>query len=238
MRAERCIEQARKQAAETMTLGTNDWPTDCRQKEVTIQGSPFLLRYDDTYHFYRPPRAHHCTETNVVVEKFDHFCPWVGNTIGARNYVHFVRFLASALLLTATTMGFCVLRITQHVQRVSADGNSFLDSLLDIVAAPLIVLYCICALSRCPSRSVAAHLLHLCALALSLSLCGCALAVPSAAVPKRYSLSEEAVCLGIPARRRVLACGCQVQWSYLGAPRYSANLCITVWIARDTHECS
>lgn len=122
-------------------------------KVVVVGGSTFSLKYDDTYHFYRPPRAHHCSDTHVVVEQFDHFCPWVGQTIGLRNYCAFVRFLASAFVLLLSTTGFCVLRIVQHARRAGASSQTLLDTALEVVAAPLIILYCIGALLPAPRRS-------------------------------------------------------------------------------------
>ncbi len=37
-------------------------------------------------------RAKICRETEVCVEHFDHFCPWVGNVVGVRNHRMFVLF--------------------------------------------------------------------------------------------------------------------------------------------------
>ena len=49
---------------------------------MEINGHKVLLRYNDTCHFYQPPRAHHCSTNDNCVERFDHHCPWVGTTVG------------------------------------------------------------------------------------------------------------------------------------------------------------
>ena len=42
----------------------------------------------------RPLRAKHCAVSNRCVAMFDHFCPWVGNCIGAGNrYADVLPFL-------------------------------------------------------------------------------------------------------------------------------------------------
>lgn len=44
----------------------------------------------------RPPRASHCRETDRCIERWDHFCPWVGTAIGLHNYRWFVLFVLTA----------------------------------------------------------------------------------------------------------------------------------------------
>ena len=54
----------------------------CRTKDVLVNGHRVQVRYNDTCHFYQPPRAHHCSVNDNCIERFDHHCPWVGTTIG------------------------------------------------------------------------------------------------------------------------------------------------------------
>lgn len=53
-----------------------------RTKEVYVNNQRVVIRYNDTCHFYQPPRAHHCSVNDNCIERFDHHCPWVGTTIG------------------------------------------------------------------------------------------------------------------------------------------------------------
>jgi palmitoyltransferase ZDHHC13/17 len=42
----------------------------------------------------RPIRSKHCKILGRCIHKFDHFCPFVGNTVGRDNYRYFVGLLA------------------------------------------------------------------------------------------------------------------------------------------------
>ena len=42
---------------------------------------------------YKPPRAHHDSVTGRCIVKFDHYCPWVGNAVGALNHKFFCLFI-------------------------------------------------------------------------------------------------------------------------------------------------
>lgn len=46
-----------------------------------------------TCHLRRPLRSKHCKMLRKCIHKFDHFCPFVGNTIGRDNYKFFVGLL-------------------------------------------------------------------------------------------------------------------------------------------------
>ena len=54
----------------------------CRARDVMVNGHRVTVRYNDTCHFFQPPRAHHCSVNDNCIERFDHHCPWVGTTIG------------------------------------------------------------------------------------------------------------------------------------------------------------
>jgi len=56
----------------------------------------------DEWRVARPPRASHDRKTGRCVAKFDHYCPWVGNSVGERNYVWFLLFVAGVCALSWT----------------------------------------------------------------------------------------------------------------------------------------
>ena len=62
---------------------------------MRVNGHEIPIKYNETAHFYQPPRAHHCSVNNSCIKKFDHHCPWVGNTIGERNYRYFLLFVST-----------------------------------------------------------------------------------------------------------------------------------------------
>jgi palmitoyltransferase ZDHHC9/14/18 len=59
----------------------------------------------------RPPRAGHCSDCGLCVEKFDHHCPWVGNCIGKNNYLFYLGLLYSTSLLIIFNTIFASLEI-------------------------------------------------------------------------------------------------------------------------------
>ncbi|GLC42428.1 hypothetical protein PLESTB_001097600 [Pleodorina starrii] len=90
-----------------------------RTKEVFVNNQRVVIRYNDTCHFYQPPRAHHCSVNDNCIERFDHHCPWVGTTIGLRNYRTFLLFVYTSTVLCLYVFGVCVAMLfVKHGQLV------------------------------------------------------------------------------------------------------------------------
>ena len=94
----------------------NDPPRE-RVRDVPHKPTKKLVtvKWNDTTNFFQPPRAHHCSINNDCVEKFDHHCPWVGTTIGRRNYRHFLLFVFGTTLWCGFVVGSCVLSILVEI---------------------------------------------------------------------------------------------------------------------------
>ena len=64
------------------------------------------------------PRSKHDAITNKVVARFDHFCPWLNNAVGERNYKYFLLFLfMTAFMLfygTAATFSVVATYVTEE----------------------------------------------------------------------------------------------------------------------------
>ena len=94
--------------------------TSARDLQYSIAESPILKEKGQfsqvctTCVIVRPLRSKHCSEQDKCVAEFDHYCPWVGNTIGQRNRIYFVSMLCFVwvAILLAVLMG--VSRIRQH----------------------------------------------------------------------------------------------------------------------------
>lgn len=62
---------------------------------------------------YKPPRAHHDSVTGRCIVKMDHFCPWVGNAVGALNHKFFVLFIFYTLLTSMQALMLIVVRMVR-----------------------------------------------------------------------------------------------------------------------------
>ena len=71
----------------------------------------FLWGYCEKSGRAKPPLSHYCRVTQRLVLNYDHYCPWVANTIGHGNYRY---FLLTALNFTLGC-AFC----GEHTQAIS-----------------------------------------------------------------------------------------------------------------------
>ena len=51
-----------------------------------------------TCRIVKPLRSKHCSVRKKCVPMFDHYCPYIGNTIGGGNYLQFVVFIFAGML--------------------------------------------------------------------------------------------------------------------------------------------
>jgi len=106
---------------------------------VCSSGRRVKLSYCSTCEMYQPPRTAHCIMSDSCVMRFDHFCPWIGNTVGLRNYKYFFRFLISGGFLLIDIVISCVARIVAHVSpKATGDENE-----LVFIAAIFILIFAV-----------------------------------------------------------------------------------------------
>lgn len=67
---------------------------------------------------YKPSRAHHDSVTGRCIVKFDHYCPWVCNAVGAMNHKFFVLFVFY-------TMNTCITSILLIIMRTIRCGHKY-----------------------------------------------------------------------------------------------------------------
>lgn len=72
-----------------------------------------------------PARSKFCRTTKRRVAKFDHFCVWINNTIGAWNLRYFLMFLASQLGLVVYVTCACVAGVRRDLDRHDAWSLEF-----------------------------------------------------------------------------------------------------------------
>jgi len=126
------------------------------ERFVEVRGVTMPLKWCSTCRIWRPPRASHCTECNVCVERFDHHCPWTGQCVGLRNYRYFFGFVLSVCSLCAYTLVVSALSFLHALAVALTDATSGGDRVgvaLDerpvpaaLSIATALILLCVCPL--------------------------------------------------------------------------------------------
>jgi len=73
-----------------------------------------LNRLCHTCRLVKPPRAKHCKITNRCVRHFDHYCPYVYNTVGFKNRHYFAGFTVSVFIIAILTHYISYVYITAY----------------------------------------------------------------------------------------------------------------------------
>jgi len=77
---------------------------------------------------YKPPRAHHDSVTGRCIVKMDHFCPWVGNAVGALNHKFFFLFILYTFCTSFLSLVFLIIHSIRCSFYVSETANEDLSS--------------------------------------------------------------------------------------------------------------
>lgn len=72
---------------------------------------------------FKPARAHHDSVTGRCIIKFDHFCPWICNAVGAKNHKFFCLFLFYTAITCLLSLLFLLVRVIHCGYVRDTDNN-------------------------------------------------------------------------------------------------------------------
>ena len=95
-------------------------PDEMVRRTKLVNGVEFELKICATCGVVRPPRSSHDRKTDRCVLKFDHYCVFIGNTVGRSNYLWFLCFIGltsfGALCFVGCSL-FHVLHLAGRLER-------------------------------------------------------------------------------------------------------------------------
>ena len=92
-------------------------------EEVLDKG--LLVPVCSTCEIVRPLRSKHDRFTNRCVEKFDHYCPWIGTAVGARNYKEFFCLIACGMVSMNIWIFFVIIYTYRYNEEASFFTNFY-----------------------------------------------------------------------------------------------------------------
>jgi palmitoyltransferase ZDHHC9/14/18 len=124
-------------------LGLIDKENDVSPESVLSEEDRLLgYKYCETCKIIRPPQASHCSDTDNCILKFDHYCVFLRQTIGARNLIFFRMFLLNSVLFgVSVVIGFC---FWQENRKKNRSGDS--DVIFYLLGVPMLLILTVVAL--------------------------------------------------------------------------------------------
>jgi len=120
------------------------------EERILERIAPNGAKWCTTCKIWRPPRAKHCKVTDACVRTFDHHCPWVGNTIGERNYVSFFAFVNLVMVYAIVVILEVFLSVDdEEEEEENTDAND--DNAMTIILIVFCFVVGACLLALCCS---------------------------------------------------------------------------------------
>lgn len=95
------------------------------------------------YYTPRVFRAQQSRYTDNCIEHFDHYCPYVGNAVGKRNYRYFIMFLMSSTLVCCYIAGICCYLVVRRERDMHPDQFVFWEAVQTSPSASVLGLCCL-----------------------------------------------------------------------------------------------
>lgn len=86
-----------------------------------LQGNRKQYSYDDRTKTWRPISARYADDCGVLVEDYDHTCPWTGTAIGKGNLTYFYMFTGGLFPLIIFLVGVMMYALSMEPGPGSGD---------------------------------------------------------------------------------------------------------------------
>jgi len=90
----------------------------------------------------RPLRSKHCSTLDMCVIRYDHYCPFLANTIGAKNYRFYLLFLIVTIATLPTLTAFEVMYMIEHDNTTLHIFGKILAGYIILQVTPLFLWVC------------------------------------------------------------------------------------------------